>query len=181
MSDSSGQIAALAQRVQWLEDEREILRAIERYGHSIDYGLEDEWVDCFTVDGIYDLRIRVMPPALGEAFPYAQVDEGGIRFQGREMLKAFISIHTRPPTAWHKHVVVDQVVSRDGDPDLARATNYFFRIDEIDGQRIIVAFGRYIDLLTRCPDSRWRFIERVVELESNAIAGPGDDRRMVEP
>ena len=50
-------------RLAALEAERAILRTLYRYGHSIDYGLEQEWVDCFTEDGVFDVRRRVARPA----------------------------------------------------------------------------------------------------------------------
>jgi len=40
-------VQELVRRLAALEAERAILRSLYRYGHSIDYGLEREWVDCF--------------------------------------------------------------------------------------------------------------------------------------
>ena len=40
-------VQELLRRLAALEAERAILRTLYRYGHSIDYGLEQEWVDCF--------------------------------------------------------------------------------------------------------------------------------------
>lgn len=169
---SGHDIGLLAARLRKLEDERDIRLALDRYGHSIDYGLESEWVDCFTPDGVYDLRLRVMSPGLDKIFPFARVDAGGIRFSGSKALASFVAVHSRPPAAYHKHIVVDQIVTRFGEEDKARATSYFLRVDDLAGRREIVAFGRYVDLLVRCPDGRWRFSERVVELESSSIAPP---------
>ena len=41
----------LATRLKLLEDERAILRTLYRYGHGVDAGEEEAWVDCFTEDG----------------------------------------------------------------------------------------------------------------------------------
>jgi hypothetical protein len=49
-------VQELVKRLAALEEERAILRTLYRYGHSIDYGLELEWVDCFTEDGVFDVR-----------------------------------------------------------------------------------------------------------------------------
>ena len=160
-------LEALTARLRALEDERDILRALERYGHSIDYGLEQEWVDCFTEDGVYDFPGMTEPLVV---LPAAELDAKGMRFRGHPALAAFVATHSRPPEARHKHVVADQVVTLGDDPDTARATSYFMRLDDVDGERLITAFGRYIDRLRRCGDGRWRFTERIVELESNAIA-----------
>jgi hypothetical protein len=54
-------VQELVRRLEALETERAILRTLYRYGHSIDYGLEQEWVDCFTEDGVFDVRRRVGP------------------------------------------------------------------------------------------------------------------------
>src|SRR5262249_35391909 len=43
-------------RLDALEAERAILDTLYRYGHTIDYGDEAGWVDCFTTDAVYDVR-----------------------------------------------------------------------------------------------------------------------------
>jgi hypothetical protein len=168
-------LAALTARVRELEDEREIRLALERYGHAIDYGMEDRWVDCFTEDGVDDHRMANMPNEWKSFFPFAEFDAGGMRLMGRDALAAFIAMHTRPPESLHKHLVIDAVVTRGVDPDKAEATSYFLRVDERGPERIISAFGRYIDQLVRCEDGRWRFSYRRIELESllpTASEGP---------
>ncbi|HEV3309755.1 MAG TPA: nuclear transport factor 2 family protein [Chloroflexota bacterium] len=169
------QIAALTARVRELEDERDIRLTLERYGHSIDYGLEDQWVDCFTEHGVDDHRMANMPSEWKSIFPFAEFDSGGMRLVGRDALAAFIAMHTRPPKSLHKHLVVDTVITRGLDPDKAESASYFLRVDEAGPDRIISAFGRYIDQLERCEDGRWRFSERRIELESllpTASEGP---------
>jgi hypothetical protein len=168
-------LAALTARVGELEDEREIRLALERYGHAIDYGLEDQWVDCFTADGVDDHRMANMPNEWKSLFPFAEFDSGGMRLIGRDALAAFIAMHTRPPDSLHKHLVIDALVTRGDDPDKAEATSYFLRVDEQGPDRIISAFGRYIDQLERGEDGRWRFSYRRIELESllpTASQGP---------
>lgn len=174
MSSPGVDAASLAARLRRLEDERDIRLALDRYGHSIDYGLESAWVDCFTADGVYDLRLRIPVPGLQNTFPFAEVDAGGLRFTGARALASFVAVHSRPPGAYHKHIVVDQVIDLDADPDRARATSYFLRVDDLAGRREIVAFGRYMDRLARGADGRWRFAERIVDLESSAIAPPAE-------
>ena len=56
----------LTQRIQLLEDERDIRVALDRYGHCIDYRLEA------PTSGLEKLR---------ELFPYARATDGGISFQ----------------------------------------------------------------------------------------------------
>lgn len=35
-------------RLRRLEDEKAILETLHAYGHHLDYGLEDAWIDCWT-------------------------------------------------------------------------------------------------------------------------------------
>jgi hypothetical protein len=159
----------LRARLAALEDERDIHRAIERYGHSIDYGLEADWVDGFTEQGVYEIRMASPPAEAATVFPFAQVSATGVRCAGRQALAQFIALHSRAPDAWHKHIAVDQVITATPGADEARAVSYFLRVDDLAGRREIVGFGRYVDRLVRCRDGRWRFEERIVELESNAL------------
>jgi hypothetical protein len=174
-TNAGDELAAVIARLRELEDERDIRLALERYGHSIDYGLEDEWVDCFTENGVDDHRMANLPNEWKSIFPFAEFDAGGMRLVGRKALAMFIAMHTRAPETFHKHLVVDTVITRDIDPDRAQSTSYFLRIDERGPERFISSFGRYIDQLDRGEDGRWRFSERRIELESlipTATEGP---------
>src|SRR5260370_36096187 len=99
----------MALRLSWLEADRAVLGNIYRYGHSIDYGLHDEWLDCFTDDAVYDLRY---PPGQirGGARGGTQTDVGYL-FRGRDQLASFISSHTFAPDRWHKHLLVQPAVT----------------------------------------------------------------------
>jgi hypothetical protein len=88
----------------------------------------------------------------------------GVRHEGREALAAFAASHSRPPERYHKHCIVEPRIEIDGDE--ATAETYFLRLDEEDDARVIRSFGRYHDRLVRCPDGRWRFRERIAEIES---------------
>jgi hypothetical protein len=151
MSDTPS-VQELAARLALLEDERAILRTLYRYGHALDYGLEDEWADCFTEDGVFDVRSRD-----GESF---------VRCEGREQLHAFAAGHTRAPMAFHKHFVADPLITFDG--ETARVDSYFARVDADGpgGHTYIVAMGRYRDELVRCPDGVWRITLRLAEMQS---------------
>jgi hypothetical protein len=166
----------LAARVRLLEDERDIRLTLERYGFSLDYGREADWVDCFTPDGVYDFHYRETGRAqeIATAFPMAEIHDKGVRFRGKDVLTKFASLHTRAPEYLHKHVVFDIVITRGGDPDRANVVSYYMRLDDIDNQRVVTAFGRYFDKMLRGADGRWRFIERLVELESMQRRVAGD-------
>jgi ketosteroid isomerase-like protein len=140
----------LEARVARLEAERGVIRTLHSYGHAIDYGDEEGWVDCFTEDGVFDVRGR-----LGEKQLY--------RVAGRDALRAFVAEHTRAPELWHKHVVVNEVIDVEG--DTATCASYFAVPVAQDGAPPLNYVGRYLDRLVREPDGRWRFAERVVHLE----------------
>lgn len=143
------QLASLLRRMERLEAERDVVRTIARYAEAIDYGLDARWVDCFTADGVFEVRPR-----------------GGHSFQvtGREALGSFIAGHTKAPSRWHKHLVTQQVVEvAEG---TASAQSYILRVDEDDdGQAKIWVFGRYLDRLVYEADGQWRFRHRTIELE----------------
>ncbi len=144
-------IAQLAERLSRLEAERDVLATLYAYAHSIDYGDEEGWVDCFTDDGAFDIRSRVG-------------HYGSRRVVGRDALGEFISSHTRAPELWHKHMIVEPVIRIDG--DTATASTYLFVLMDHDNRPLVRVFGRYRDRLRRCDDGRWRFEERIAEIES---------------
>ena len=52
------------------------------------------------------------------------------------------------------------------DGDTATCSSYLAVVMEHDDEPILRVFGRYRDRLVRCPDGRWRFRERIAEVES---------------
>ena len=98
----------LEARLALLEAEQAILKTLYRYGHSIDYGDEEAWVDCFTEDGVFDVRARLshQPNRL---------------ISGRDELRAFIKRHTRAPELWHKHLLIEPLIEVDGDTATVRS------------------------------------------------------------
>jgi hypothetical protein len=40
-------LPTIEQRLQRLEDERSVLDTLHRYGHGLDYGDEQDWLDCW--------------------------------------------------------------------------------------------------------------------------------------
>lgn len=149
-------------RLAALEAERAVLANLSRYGHSIDYGLRDQWLDCFTEDAVYDLRYRPgLPP---RKFRGGTLTETGVVYRGQAELAVFIAGHTHAPDRWHKHMLMEPVVMLGH----GRATcqSYFARLDERPGEPRITSFGRYLDRLLACPDGRWRFEERIAEIEA---------------
>jgi len=141
----------LLARVEKLEAERDILRTLYRYGHTIDVGDEDGWADCFAEGGEFATN-----PRMDGYRPY--------RIAGRRALAEFVHNHTRPPGLWHKHLLIEPLIEIDG--ETARVNSYFAVLTEHEGGPIVRVFGRYVDRMRRDPDGVWRFVERTAYLES---------------
>jgi len=142
----------LEERVQLIADELDIVRVLNRYAHGIDYGDEDDWLDCFTEDAVWEARSVASGSML-------------MRHAGRASLKAFVSGHTRPPELYHKHLVAEPIVTVDRD----RATAVCYLLLVVAGPGglpAIASFGRYRDELRRCTDGKWRIAHRAVEAEA---------------
>ena len=145
--------ASIEDRLAALEAERAVLDTLYRYGHAIDYGDEAAWVDCFTEDGVWDVR----PGPAAAPGTREQV------VRGADELRAFIPTHSRAPDAWHKHLLCEPRLRFDG--DRCRAESYFVRVDAHPKRIFMKAFGRYVDDLVRCDDGVWRIQRRVAEIE----------------
>lgn len=145
------EIDELKARLAVLEDDRAVLKTLCRYGHSIDYGDEESWVDCFTEEGVFDIRARLS-------------HQPNRVISGRDELRAFIAGHTRAPGLWHKHLLVEPQIEVEGDD--ATVVSYLAVVMEHESEPILRVFGRYRDRLARCPDGRWRFVQRIAEVES---------------
>lgn len=154
-------------RLDALEAEREIVRTIYQFGHTIDYGLEAEWLDCFLPEGELDVIYGDRPPnriALGTRH------SRGVLHRGTKQLAAWIAGHTRPPVRIHKHLYVEPRISLDGDS--ATSITYMTRVDVIGGRPEVYAFGRYHDEWRRCEDGRWRLKRRKIEIEGQLEGAP---------
>lgn len=138
-------------RLAALEDERSILRTLYGYGHTIDVGDEEGWVELFAADAVFTVHAR-------------EEDYPPFRIAGRADLLDFVRNHTRPPELWHKHLLIEPLIDLDGDE--AGCTSYFVVLVEHEGAPTVRVFGRYVDHLARGADGRWRFAERVAHLES---------------
>jgi len=148
-SAGSINLEQLLARVAGLEAESDIARTIQNYALAIDDGLDAEWVDCYTEDGVFEVRTN---------------DGLAIRVRGHAQLSAFITGHTKAPVRWHKHVTTSHRIELKG--NTATAGSYIIRIDNDDDEvPKIWVFGRYIDELIRSVDGKWRFSRRTISLE----------------
>jgi len=152
---------SVQQRLQALEDKRAILNTLHAYGHCLDYGDEEGFMDCWTADAVLGWTVFAGP------------------LNGHDRIRSGFRAHTHAPDAWHKHLLAQPQISLHG--DTARVHSMFFRLDPYVSTAgpEIYAFGRYIDTLLRCADGRWRFTGRVVEKEAARAEAPAlaADRR----
>ena len=142
---------SIEERLRRLEDERDVLHTLYQYAHTLDYGPEDEFLDCFTDDAVWAQAGRYARP------------ETARRFEGRHGLILFFRHHTHAPDVYHKHLLVEPRIVLDGDD--ARVESYYIRIDEHPDGVYVRSFGRYRDRVVRCPDGKWRIRERQTESE----------------
>ena len=143
---------SLADRVGRLEDERQVAATLYQYAHTLDYGPESEFLDCFLDDGVWE-RVRMRSAEAPKVFA------------GREALVRFFHDpkRGRAPEVYFKHLLVEPRITFEGDE--AAVDSYFVRLQEHPEGPYIFAFGRYRDRLSRCADGRWRIRHRRAETE----------------
>jgi len=135
-----------------LQDEREIVATLYRYGDALDHGDRGEFLDCFTPDAEYVVAMRIE-------------SSNGFGYAGHEQLGVYFDGHTHAPAAFHKHVTVNPLVTVEG--ATADARSYFLRVDSpAAGPAVVLAAGRYIDRFQRGADGCWRIQSRRCEVEN---------------
>jgi hypothetical protein len=151
--------AELLQRVQVLEDERELRELMATYAFHADLGASRAWVELFTEDGAVDLGDTVSAMTGGAPPPGYP---GSPRFQGSEqLLLDFITAlpHRRIEGRSQHHTVGPVVFRIDGDEATARG--YSLVITRRDAELAIEAanFNRW---RFRREQGRWRIVERAM-------------------
>jgi len=145
-----------------LEDERAITRVLYDYGDFIDYGHPEAFIDLFTTDATFIMHYP--EGATPRAYGTPRIEANRAFYEGRQAIEGFIRNHSHAPETYHKHVFSNIKIALDG--PAARAQTYFMRVDATpDGPRIVAA-GRYVDKLVKCPDGRWRMTSRIAEIEA---------------
>lgn len=145
-------LGELLDRLTLLEDERKIVATLYRYGDALDHGDREAFLDCFTPDASYEVRMRI---------------DGSNDFvvTGHDELGAYFDGHTHAPAAYHKHITVNPAVTCAETE--AQSVAYFLRVDSpAMGPATVLAAGRYIDRLERGDDGVWRLRSRRCEVEN---------------
>jgi hypothetical protein len=156
----------LEARLRALEHERDILRLLATYGQALDYGEAAEFLDCWTDTAVLEYEY-------GTARDRGETDAVDLHFEGRDQIAVFFHEHGHAPARFHKHFLVEPLVVIEG--DRGRVDSYFARFDPGSKGPLTSAFGRYRDLVVRCPDGRWRFARRRGEIEACHPDRPGGE------
>jgi hypothetical protein len=143
----------LQNRLEVVEDERAILQTLYHFCHCADYGLDQQWVDYFTDDGVFGVRGRE-----------GLADIPDVRVQGPEALASFRTRQTRAPEKYQKHLMVEPVITFQG-RDEATVVSYMLIVDSGGGRIFVLVFGRFHDRMVK-QGGRWRFKERIFEIEA---------------
>ena len=147
--------SALAEDVTLLRAERDIMETLNKYSWAIDYGREDEYLDCFLETGVYQVKgFRTSTPK---------------RVEGRAALQAYF--RARSPKSQQKHISTTPMIKVEGDH--AVVETFFIGFNADDGRPQLFLIGRYLDRMVRCPDGVWRIEERDFEGENDP---PADKR-----
>jgi hypothetical protein len=144
MSDLEATVAALAARLQAVEDQLAITQLVIGYGPAVDSGAAEEVAARFQPDGVYDSR----PPG---------------PMQGREGIAAMVRSAGHQDLIQHgcAHVMGAPIVTVDG--DRAVATGYSRVYRHVDGGFEVWRLAANRWELARTPDG-WRVTYRVNRL-----------------
>jgi len=130
-----------------LEDREEIRDLYTLYSVTLDSGRYDEWIDCFTEDGIF------------------QSQRFG-KYAGREGLSKFVKIYRESlGGAQARHVITGVYFEIRG--ERAAGSCYLTYYHSKDGKTALAAVGHYEDELRKV-GGRWRFSSRRVSVDGRA-------------
>jgi 3-phenylpropionate/cinnamic acid dioxygenase small subunit len=129
-----------------LEDREEIRELYARYAHTIDNGHYEQWIDCFTEDGVFE------SPRFG-------------RHAGSEGLKRFTVVYQESlGGAKPLHHMTNVTFSLSGDH--ADGSCYLAYYHCKEGKAALSAVAHYVDRLRKV-DGEWKFSSRRVVLDGH--------------
>jgi 3-phenylpropionate/cinnamic acid dioxygenase small subunit len=128
------------------EDREQIRELYARYAFTIDHGPYEEWVKCFTADGVFE------SPRLG-------------RHVGAEGLRRFTAIYRESlGGAEVRHMMTNVTFRVEG--DYASGACYLTYYHCKNGKATLDALGRYEDQLRKVDDC-WLFQSRKVYIDGH--------------
>jgi 3-phenylpropionate/cinnamic acid dioxygenase small subunit len=122
-----------------VDDYAEIQQLYSRYTLTMDEKRHEEWLDCFTPDGV------VEGPNFG-------------RYSGRDQLRQFLAKYRAETHMFQmRHVISNLLVEIEG--DRATGTCYILHYRTHRGRTELIAIGRYEDQLRKL-EGKWLFADR---------------------
>jgi len=145
-------IEDLRRRMAQLEDEREIRYLLGRYGHYVDLGYQDAWVDQWSDHGAYDL-VTVKRDGVGY--------DGAMRFEGKDQLRSLVQDPAARKLAegGSLHIQdVNLVVRIDGDD----ACGHSYSITMVrNGKGVQIYSAAMVRWRFQRIEGRWRIAEKI--------------------
>lgn len=159
--DDLQELQELRRRVALLEDRDRILAALYRYAHAVEHGTDEDFLNCFTDDAVFDIHYSMSPDP--PPVHHGTRHERGVLHRGREQLAAYIAGNAaRRAGVPQFRMLADPTIDLDG--DTATATSYLVGVMPVEGPPEIIDLGRYRDRLRRVGPAEWRIEHRVVEV-----------------
>jgi hypothetical protein len=130
-----------------LEDREQIRELYARYAYTIDYGPYEDWVKCFTEDGVFE------SPRFG-------------RHAGHQALMNFTDIYRGSNgDAKVRHMMSNVTFQIKGNEATGGCYLTYYHCK--NGRAILEAIGRYEDELRKV-DGKWLFARRRVFIDGHA-------------
>lgn len=128
-------------------DDREQIRELyARYAFTIDHGPYEEWVKCFTADGVFD------SPRLG-------------RHEGHDALRNFTVMYKNSAgDAQVRHMMTNVTFRVEGDRAMGGCYLTYYHVK--NGKATLEALGRYQDELRKV-NGEWLFQYRRVYIDGH--------------
>jgi hypothetical protein len=129
-------------------DDREQIRELyAHYAFTIDHGPYEEWVRCFTADGVFD------SPRLG-------------RHEGQDALRKFtVTYKNSAGDSQVRHMMTNVTFQVDGDRGLGGCYLTYYHVK--GGKATLQALGRYQDELRKV-NGEWLFHYRRVYIDGHS-------------
>lgn len=148
-------------RVTMLEDRELVREALYRYAHAVESGTDDDFVSCFTPDGVFDIHYGDYPTPIPV---YAGTKHSsGVRHEGAVQLAAYIAGTPFRRAGTHQfRMLADPIIEVAGDE--ATSHSYLVGVMPFGRTPEILDLGRYHDRLRRVGPRDWRIAHRTVEV-----------------
>ncbi len=128
------------------DDREEIRELYARYAFTIDHGPYEDWVKCFTPDGVFD------SPRMG-------------RHEGHEGLRKFTAMYKHSAgDALVRHMITNVTFRIEGDRAMGGCYLNYYHVK--GGKATLEALGRYQDELRKV-DGEWLFQYRRVYIDGH--------------